>query len=85
VFPNRIIGVLVLSTAALTAGAPHMEPLKTNTAATLVLAGIAITDARAADDAQQNHQHHLPPSRPDRTVAAKTLHHQRVRQVSTLG
>jgi low temperature requirement protein LtrA len=41
---NRIIGVLVL--AALTLVALHLEPLTTDTVATLVLAGIAVTDVR---------------------------------------
>ncbi len=41
---NRIIGVLVL--AALAPLALRLEPLAIDTAATLVLAGIAITDAR---------------------------------------
>jgi low temperature requirement protein LtrA len=41
---DRIIGVLVL--AALTLVALHVEPLATDTAATLVLAGVAVTDAR---------------------------------------
>jgi low temperature requirement protein LtrA len=41
---NRIMGVLAL--AALTPAALHLEAIVTDTAATLVLAAIAITDAR---------------------------------------
>jgi low temperature requirement protein LtrA len=41
---DRIIGVLVLAT--LTLVALHLEPLATDATATLVLAGIAVTDAR---------------------------------------
>jgi low temperature requirement protein LtrA len=44
VSPDRIIGLLVL--AALTLAALRIEALKTDTAATVVLAGVAIIDAR---------------------------------------